>query len=51
MLRKYVNEHKIDWGRYATALTYSNNFHVHLSTNTTPFNLALSRPPHESSFR
>ena len=45
MLQNYLNEHQNDWDRYATALTYSYNCHVHRSTNTTPFNLMLSRPP------
>ena len=49
MLRFYVNEHQNVWERYATALTYSYNCHVHRSTNTTPFNLVLSRPPPEFS--
>ena len=49
MLRNYVNEHQSDWDRYTTALTYSYNGHVHHSTNTTPFNLVLSRPPPEFS--
>ena len=49
MLRNYVNEYKTDWDRYATALTYSFNCHVHRSTNTTSFNLVLSRPPPEFS--
>ena len=49
MLRNYVNEHQNDWDRYATALTYSYNCHVHRSTNTTPFNLVLSHPPPEFS--
>ena len=49
MLRNYVNEPQNDWDRYATALTYSYNCYVHRSTNTTPFNLVLSRPPPEFS--
>ena len=49
MLRNYVNEHQNDWDRYAKALTYSYNCLVHRSTNTTPFNLELSRPPPEFS--
>ena len=44
MLRNYVDEHQNDWVRYATALAYSYNCHVHRSTNTTRFNLVLSRP-------
>jgi len=45
MLRNYVNEHQSDWDRYAYALTYAYNCHVHSSTGTTPFDLVLSRPP------
>ena len=45
MLRNYVNEHQNDWYGYVTALTYSYSCHVHRSTNTTPFNIVLSRPP------
>ena len=49
MLRNYVNEHQDDWDRYATALTYAYNNHVHRSTGTTSFSLVLSRPPPEFS--
>ena len=49
MLRNYVNEHQNNWDRYATALTYAYNNHVHRSTSTTPFSLVLSRPPPEFS--
>ena len=49
MLRNYVNEHQDDWDRYATALTYAYNNHVHRSTGTPPFSLVLSRPPPEFS--
>ena len=49
MLRNYVKEHHNDWDRYATALTYLFNCDVHHSTNTSPFNLVLSRPPAECS--
>ena len=45
MLRCYVEEHQTDWDRYASALTYAYNNHVHRSTGTTPFELVLSRPP------
>ena len=51
MLRNYVNEHRNDWYRYATALTYAYNCDVHRSTDTTPFNLVLSRPPPEFSLQ
>ena len=49
MLRNYVNEHQNDSDRYAMAVTYSYNCHVDQSTNTTTFNLVLSRPPPEFS--
>ena len=49
MIRSYINEHQDDWDRYATALTYAYNKHVHRSTGTTPFSLVLSRPPPEFS--
>ena len=49
VIQNYVNEHQNDWTRYATALTYSYNCHVHRSTNNTPFNLVLSRSPPEVS--
>ena len=49
MLRNYVNEHQDERERYATALTYAYNNHVHRSTGTTPFSLGLSRPPPEFS--
>ena len=49
MIRNYVNEHQNDWDRYATALTYAYNCHVHRLTDTNPFNLVLSRPPPEFS--
>ena len=49
MPRNYVNEHQNDCDRHATALTYSYNCYVHRSTNTTPFNLVLPRPPPEFS--
>ena len=45
MLRCYVEEHQNDWDRYASALTYAYNNHVHRGTGTTPFELILSRPP------
>ena len=49
MLRNYVNENQDDWDRYAEALTYAYNNHVHRSIGTTPFDLVLSRPPPEFS--
>ena len=45
MLRCYVEEHQNDWDRYASALTYAYNNHVHRSTGITPFERILSRPP------
>ena len=45
MLRNYINDNQDDWDRYASAVTYAYNNHVHRSTRTTPFNLVLSRPP------
>ena len=51
MLRNYVNEHQDDWERYATALKYAYNNHVHRSAGTTPFSLVLSRTPPEFSLR
>ena len=48
MIRNYVNEHQDDWDRYATALTYAYNNHVHRPTGTTPFSLVLSRPRRSS---
>ena len=50
MLRCYVEEHQDDWDRYASALTYAYNNHVHRSTGTTPFELILSRSPPPFSF-
>ena len=47
MLRNYVNEHQDDGDRYATALTYADNNHVHRSAGTTPFPLVLLRQPSE----
>ena len=45
MLRNYVNENQNDWDRYASALTFAYNTHVHSSTGTTPFDLILTNPP------
>jgi len=47
MLRSYVDEHPKDWCAYTSALCYAYNMAVHRSTNTTPFELVLSRPPPE----
>ena len=55
MLRNYVNAHQDDWDRYATALTYEYNNHVHQSTGTTPLSVpimasvVLSQSPPEFS--
>lgn len=45
MLRCYVDDHPTDWCVYAPALCYAYNMSVHRSTNTTPFDLVLSRAP------
>ena len=45
MVRNYVNDNQTDWDRYAGALSYAYNTHIHRSTLTTPFDLILSRPP------
>jgi hypothetical protein len=46
-LRAYVGEHQNDWYLYHGALTYSYNNQIHSSTGVTPFELVLSRPPHQ----
>ena len=45
MLMRFFEEHQDSWDKYATALTYAHNCHVHRTTGTTPFDLILSRPP------
>ena len=45
MLRNYVNDHRDDWDRYISGVTYAYNNTVHRTTKTTPFELVLSRPP------
>ena len=47
MLRCFVDDHPEDWCKYASALAYAYNQSVHRSTQTTPFELVLSRPPPE----
>jgi hypothetical protein len=44
-LRAYVGEHQNDWDLYHGALTFAYNNQIHTSTNVTPFELVLSRPP------
>ena len=45
MLRHYVADHQRIWDDYLPALAFSYNRCVHRSTQTTPFELVLSRPP------
>ena len=45
MLMCFVEEHQDSRDKYATALTYAYNCHVHRTTGTTPSDLILSRPP------
>ncbi|CDF32918.1 unnamed protein product [Chondrus crispus] len=44
-LRHYVEEHQRDWDDYLQPLTFAYNTQVHRSTETTPFDLVLTRPP------
>ncbi|CDF38306.1 unnamed protein product [Chondrus crispus] len=44
-LRHYVEEHQRDWDDYVQPLTFAYNTQVHRSTETTPFDLVLTRPP------
>ncbi|CDF38169.1 unnamed protein product [Chondrus crispus] len=44
-LRHYVAEHQRDWDEYIQPLTFAYNTQVHRSTETTPFDLVLTRPP------
>eukprot|EP00171_Calliarthron_tuberculosum_P013936 IDg13936t1 len=48
-LRRYVAEHPQHWDLFTDALTFAYNAQVHSSTGLTPFELVLSRPPHELS--
>ena len=43
-LRHYVEEHQRDWDDYVQRLTFGYNTQVHWSTETTPFDLVLTRP-------
>ena len=43
-LRHYVEEHQRDWDDYVQPLTFACNTQVHRSTETTPFDLVLTRP-------
>ena len=45
MLMCFVEEHQDSRDKYATALTYAYNCHVHRTMGTTPFDPILSRPP------
>ena len=44
-LRPYVEEHQRDWDDYVQPLTFAYNTQVHRSTETTRFDLVLTRPP------
>ena len=44
-LRHYVEEPQRDWDDYGQPLTFAYNTQVHRSTETTPFDLVLTRPP------
>ena len=44
-LRHYLEEHQRDWDDYVQPLTFAYNTQVHRSTETTPFDLLLTRPP------
>ena len=44
-LRHYVEEHQRDWDEYIQPLKFTYNTQVHGSTETTPFDLVLTRPP------
>ena len=44
-LRHYVEEQQRDWDDYMQPLTFAYNTQVHRSTETTPFDLLLTRPP------
>ena len=44
-LRHYVEEHQRDWDDYVQPLTFAYNTQVHRSTETTPFDLVLTRAP------
>eukprot|EP00171_Calliarthron_tuberculosum_P004180 IDg4180t1 len=44
-LRHYVADHQEDWDLYSYLVTYAYNAHAHISTDTAPFSLVLSRIP------
>ena len=44
-LRNYVEEHQRVWDDYVQPLTFAYDTQVHRSTETTPFDLVLTRPP------
>ena len=44
-LRHYVEVHKWDWEEYIQPLTFAYNTKFYRSTETTPFDLVLMRPP------
>ena len=44
-IRHYVVEHQADWDKFIQPLAYAYNMQVHRVTNTTPFDLVLSRHP------
>ena len=44
-LQHYVEEHQRDWDDYVQPLTFAYNTLVHRSTETTPCDLVLTRPP------
>ena len=44
-LQHYVEEHQRDWDEYIQPLTFAYNTQVYRSTETTPFDLVLTRPP------
>ena len=45
MLQNYVADHQRVWDYYLPALDFAYNRCVHRTTQTTPFDLVLSRPP------
>jgi len=45
MLRNYVADDQAHWDEYLPAMAYAYNRCVHRATNTTPFELILTRPP------
>ena len=44
-LRHYISDHPKDWDLFTDALTFAYNTQVHTSTDCTPFELVLARPP------